>query len=527
MDRISYGVKNAKVALFFNILLLVLNFFSRRVFIDTLGNELVGLSTSVISFIGFLNLADAGISMAIVNALYLPLFKKDRAEIRDVVSIFGFLFKWVGIIILIAGLVMILLVPWIFAKDIAGGLDINLIYLTFGAFLTTTLLSYWVNYKQNLLTANQKGYVIARIFNWSVVGKILLQMALLLWAGAGYITWLGIEVLFGVIFSVWLGRVVRREYPWLDTSIRHGRAVLKKYAQVFRNMKRAFAHKVASEVAIRSDVIVISVMLSQSMVTFFTNYTLISDRVVRLVTGSLNNSYAGVGNLVAEGDRRKIKLVFAEFNAMYFWLGGIMAFGFYMLINPFILLWLPEGESVVFSNAFVAMLAAVLFISFVRQTARYFLNAYGLFQDVWAAWVEVVLNVVLSVGLCWQYGVIGVAIGTVASAGLMVFVWKPYFLYREGFRESSGEYWLTTLKYFLLLGALWTGMGWLFSLGWLPAMDSWGGWIVNAVVMTTLFTLVSGVVFYLCSSGMRDILRLWRDLFLRLLRKICRRPGCE
>lgn len=515
MSRIAYSVKNAKVALLFNVLLLVLNFFSRRVFIGHLGEEIVGLSQTVISYIGFLNLADMGISVAIVNALYLPLFRKDRAEVGEIVSLFGFLFKWVGIFILAVGLILVALIPWIFARDIAAGLDARLIYAAFLTFLFTTLLTYWMNYKQHLLVANQKGYVITKVFQTSNILKTLTQMGLLLWAGAGYVSWLGIEVVFGVVFSLWLNAQVKKEYPWLETSIRHGKAMMRKYTAVFKNMKRAFAHKIANLVLYQSDVIVLSIFISLPVVTFFTNYTMISDRIARILAGALNNSYAGVGNLVAEGDKRKIKLIFWEFNALYYWLGAVVAFGFYMLINPFIRLWLPDSAHMILSDGVVVMISVTLFITFVRQTAQYFLNAYGLFRDVWAAWTELGLNVVLSVLLCWQFGVIGVVIGTVASTGLSVFIWKPYFLYRNGFEEGAGEYYRNASKYLLLLGAMAYGMYRLAGLGWLPEITSWQTWLIHAAAVTGIFALLSGAAMYLVAPGMRALVKLG----LQIIRK--------
>ena len=64
MSRISYSLKNVKVSLVFYMLVLGLNFFSRRIFLESLGTELVGLSDTVMSYIGFLNLAEMGISVA-------------------------------------------------------------------------------------------------------------------------------------------------------------------------------------------------------------------------------------------------------------------------------------------------------------------------------------------------------------------------------------------------------------------------------------------------------------------------------
>ena len=517
MSRISYSVKNIQVSLVFYMLVLLLNFFSRRIFLETLGNDLVGLSETVMGYIGFLNLADLGITAAIANVLYAPLFRGDREQVTELVSLLGWLFRIIGVVIGAAGLIFAACIPWIFAREIDGGMSLGLIYAAYFTFLTTTLLSYLVNYKQNLLVADQKGYAVAKVFNLCLIAKVLLQMALLKWVGAGYLTWLALEILFGIIFAVWLEAVIRRVYPWLRSSLTLGRGVVRKYREVFAGARRIFAHRIAGFVLLQSDKLVIAQLMSLSMVTFYTNYSIILSRVTTFITGTLQNSYAGVGNLVAEGNTQKIRLVFWQFNAMYFWFGGTIVFAFYRLINPFITLWLPPDRYELFSAPVVLMLVGTLFIGIVRQTVQYFLNAYGLYHDVWAAWTEAGLNIAISIWGCIHYGVAGVVAGTLVSTGLIVILWRPYFLYRRGFRQPSTEYWLTLLKYMAIIASSWLLCDWLLSLGWLPAMTSWGGWLTQAVAAPLLYALICGAAMYFTSEGMRCFVRLALDLVRKTL----------
>lgn len=525
MSRISYSVKNVKVSLAFYMLVLLLNFFSRRIFLETLGNEFVGLTTSVMSYIGFLNLAEMGLTVAIANVLYSPLYRGDREQVTELVSLLGWLFRLVGILIGVAGLVFAACIPWVFTKALGEGIPLGVIYAAYFTFLTTTLLSYLVNYKQNLLVADQRGYAVTKVFNLCLILKVLLQMALLKWAGAGYLTWLVLELVFGVVFAVWLEVVVRRVYPWLRSSPLLGRGLVRKYREVLSGAKRIFAHRIAGAVLVQSDAIVLGQLFSQTVVAFYTNYYIIINRATTFITGTLQNSYAGVGNLVAEGNREKIRLVFWQFNAMYFWLGGTLAFAFYMLVNPFIELWLTPDNYILFSGPVVLMLVGTLFIGLIRQTVQYFLNAYGLYHDVWAAWTEAGLNVAISVWACLHYGVAGVVAGTLLSTGLFVLLWKPYFLYRRGFREPSGEYWLTLLKYMAILGVSWLLAGWIAGLGWLPSMATWGGWIVNALAVPLLYGVICGGAMYLFSQGMRCFAKLAGDLLRGAVRKLLVKAG--
>ena len=56
-SRTNKTLKNAKVALFFYVANLLLSFISRRIFISYLGSEILGLNTTIVNLLSFLNLA--------------------------------------------------------------------------------------------------------------------------------------------------------------------------------------------------------------------------------------------------------------------------------------------------------------------------------------------------------------------------------------------------------------------------------------------------------------------------------------
>ena len=111
MSRTTQGVKNVSVTLFFYVISMFLSFFSRKIFIDHLGADFMGLSTTVINVLGFLNLAELGVTSAIATALYKPIFDNNKKNINDIVSIFNYLYHIIGYVILIAGLILLFFLP--------------------------------------------------------------------------------------------------------------------------------------------------------------------------------------------------------------------------------------------------------------------------------------------------------------------------------------------------------------------------------------------------------------------------------
>lgn len=508
-SRIDYTLKNARWTILFSVVLLVLNFFSRSVFIDYLGSELVGLTSVVTSYVGFLNLAEMGIGVAITQALYKPVYDDDRAKVNEIVSLIGYLFRWVGIVIACGGTILAFFLPTIFENSGIATFDI---FFAFGAMMFTTLLSYFVNYRQTIVIATQRSYAITKIQNTTMVVKVILQMALLLWLERGYVSWLVVEMVFGVIYAIWLDVYIKRNFGWLQTSIKLGKVVAKTEKTIFKNIKHLFQQGLASKVLLQSDNIVIQNVISVVEVAYYTNYVMLVQRATMLVTSVLSNSHASVGNLVASNDREKQKLVYWQYNALFFWIAGIVAFGFFEMINPFINLWLKD--KVIYSETIVLFLSVNLFIGIARRPNEYFLSAYGLFGDVWAAWTELILNLTLSIILAINYGVVGVVIGTAVSTGLNTFVWKPYYLYSRGFKNEMG----TVARYW---GNIALFVGIIIVVGcathiagkyMLTSVDTWSAIAIRTVVVCAVFTIITLVMFYIWSKGMRSLVKLGLDI---------------
>lgn len=95
-NRTSLSIKNAQIALLFYLLNLILRFFSRKVFLDYLGVEVLGLNTTAQNLLGFLNIAELGIGGAVAYTLYVPLYNKNTDVINEIVSVQGWLYRIVA-----------------------------------------------------------------------------------------------------------------------------------------------------------------------------------------------------------------------------------------------------------------------------------------------------------------------------------------------------------------------------------------------------------------------------------------------
>lgn len=504
-SRTAKSLQNVKVALIFYFLNLLLQFFSRKIFLDYLGSEVLGLNTTAQNLLGFLNLAELGIGTAVSYNLYKPLFDGNRKAINGIVAIQGWLYRRIAYVVIAGAVVLMCFFPLIFAK-----VNVPLWY-TYGSFialLTSALLGYFVNYRQIVLSADQKEYKVTYCLKGGMAVKITVQMVAIYLLDNGYVWWMAIETASAFFIALTLNHTIRKEYPWLAPNLREGGELRKQYPQIITKTKQVFFHKIGGAVLAQTSPLVIYAYTSLTIVAVYGNYMLIVMGVTALMNALLNGITAGIGNLVAEGDKQKIKSVFWEITFLRMWLASMVCFGMYMSGDSFIILWV--GDEYLLPNAAFALLIAITFINLTR-TNDAFLAAYGLYKDVWAPVTEAILNLGCSILLGYFFGIVGILVGVLISLLIIVCGWKPYFLFRDGFKQPVWEYILHYGKYLLLFVGLFIGNVWLSGQLFSTEPASFVSWTAYLTKILVLYGLSGTVLLYaLDSTARRTVKRIYQ-----------------
>ena len=256
--------------------------------------------------------------------------------------------------------------------------------------------------------------------------------------------------------------------------------------------------------------IIIYAYASLTLVALYGNYMLIVLGITSLMGAVFNGMNAGVGNLVAEGNKERIMSVFEELFSVRFLLSCTVCFGVYMLTPAFITLWI--GPEYVLDDLTLGLMVATLYIGLTRTTVEAYVNAYGLFSDIWAPVVEASINIGMSVLLGWFFGLHGILAGVLLSLLIVVFCWKPYFLFRRGLKENLWIYVRMYAKHILLVSAVSAVM--YLILGVLPfdPTAGIGAWLMYGVlVIGIFFSLLFGTL-YIAIKGMRIFFRRFLTL---------------
>lgn len=492
-SRIKKSLLNARVNLIFYFLTLALSFFSRKIFLDTLGADFVGLTGTLQNLLGFLNLAELGIGSAIGYVLYKPLFELDETKITEIISVFGYLYSWIGKIILVVGCILACFLPLIFPNT---EFELGLIFFAYFSFLFSSLIGYFANYKQTLLGADQKNYVVTAYFQTVSIIKTLIQMASAYYTGNYYI-WVVIELIFGIIYSIILNWKINQVYPWLRSEVKQGKLLFKKYPEVMKYTKQLFVHKIGIFAQWQTVPFLIYSFSNLHMVAFYGNYTLITDKISSLINNFAGSVSAGIGNLIAEGNKDKILNIYWQLFYSRLYIAGVTVFGIYSIIVPFVTLWL--GELYLLPNTILLILCVNIYINITNGATGDFLFGYGLFKDTWVPIAQFITCILLSCILGKLYGLCGVLAGNTFSLFLYIYCWKPYFLFHYGFKIGIMIYIKNYIKGFGLLLLS------MVIICYIPDLDLYSNlnMIINAIYKTLIYAVVSFLCMYFFSYSFK------------------------
>lgn len=99
---------------------------------------------------------------------------------------------------------------------------------------------------------------------------------------------------------------------------------------------------------------------------------LLLTKLNQLVNNFLGSTGAGVGNLIAEGDSKRIQQVFWELSSLRFMVASFLTFALYHLMDSFIIVWLG-AEYVLPHSVLIVILANFLSVSSVARMISLFM----------------------------------------------------------------------------------------------------------------------------------------------------------
>lgn len=442
--RIQKSLKNISMGLISQFVLIALGFISRKVFIDSLGIDYLGINGLLTNILSMLSLVEGGIGTSIVYNLYKPLSENNTEEVRSLIGLYRKIYRGIalGVFILSLGLFPIV---WNIIK-----IDVTLenFSLIFFIFVFNNIIFYFNAHKWSLINADQKGYILEKynlIFSVSVTAfKIII-----LYFTQNYILFLLVEFIIAIIQNIWNGKFVSKHYPYIK-----GMSISKVSKEVsksiVKNSKAVFLHNVGTYCVFGTDNLLISIYVNIQTVGVYSTYSMIVSQLTAIINAVLNGVGASVGNLLATENSDKSYDIFNVLFLINFWLYSVAVIFLYNLLETFIT-WF-YGDGLLLARSVFIVILINMYLNGMRSCILTFKSKAGMFQeDKYIPLLEAALNLIISIVLVKKYGLIGVFIGTTISTITVPFWTQAKLVYNKIFNKSFVIYLKKYLLYTFLM----------------------------------------------------------------------------
>ena len=205
--------KNTAVGVGAQLIYSITDWITRTVFIKTMTDQYLGAQSLFASILSFLSLAELGIGSVLVYSMYKPIEENDERKLAALTQFYRKAYNLIGAMIFIVGLC---LTPFLsfFVDNMDAVPHATLIYLMY---LLNSVLSYTFVYKQSILNADQKNYVIN--FYCAILNTMqCASQVVVLMSTHNFFAFLAIQMLFTVTKNVMISRKAGKVYPFVNTK---------------------------------------------------------------------------------------------------------------------------------------------------------------------------------------------------------------------------------------------------------------------------------------------------------------------
>ena len=485
MDRKKNAARNVGTSIAGQLLNNLLRFVCRTVFVYTLGKEFLGISSLYTNILSLLSISELGFSSAVTFSLYKPLAEDNQPLICAYMNFYRKAYRIIGSIIFFAGLCLLPFLP----NLMTGVTDKVNIYEYYLLYLIQTVVSYlFFAYKSTLLDADQKKYISDIVtYVCQILMNVVQIVILVVWRSflAYTITSIFSNIMINAVISV----IVDRKYPYLRRKVPALDEKEKK--NLFSRIYAMALYKVSNAVGSATDNLIISSFISVVMVGIYNNYYLVIQTIQTILSEAFNAITASLGNKYVLDSKEHNEYTFRCLNLLNNMLVAVCAVCFMVLFQPFIILWL--GRDYLLDQPVLIIIVLNFATNYMQLTTNIYRQASGVFvQGKYRAVANAILNLVTSIILVKQIGLVGVFLGSIISRVLTITWYDPWLLYTKGFRKSPVSFYL---NYIVCLGII---AGCSLVMLRMPlgvSAESWIGFILRGILSIVITLVVYWVVY--------------------------------
>lgn len=440
MPRTLNSVKNLLSSVGLSLLMVLLGFVTRKLFVDSIGVEYLGLNGLLQNVLGVMTLLEGGFATSVIYNLYKPLADDDRIQILALIQLYRKVYRWIAFGVFIFSLILYPFLD-IFVKE---SRELEYVSIVYFIFVFNSIIGYFSAYKWSLINASQKGYKLTAI---NMVYQIVTSISKLaiLYLFESYVLFLVAESLFSVLYNIAIVRKADQLFPYIKQNETYIVDDDQKRS-IVTNMKALFLHRLGGFFMHSTDNIVISSCVGIATTGFYSNYTLLIGTITTFVNQVLNSFSESVGNLIASESKEKVYDVFRVVFFVNFIVASVPVIVLYNTLEPFVIWWL--GKDYLLASTTVNVILLNFYIDTMRSSAQTFKTKAGIFvQDKYSPLLQGIINLALSIWFVHLWGLGGVLLATSISV-LSIGFWQfPRLCYKYVFNQPLKSYFFVYIIY--------------------------------------------------------------------------------
>lgn len=496
-------LRNSMSAILLQVVTCVVGLIIPRMILSFLGSEMNGMVQSITQFLSYIVLAEAGAGGVIRAVLYKPLLQNDYKSVSAILSASEKFFKKIAYLFIAYLIGLAIVYPFLIESKLAF-VDTMLLVLVLGV---STLIQYYFSMTfQLFLQADQKIYIL-NIFRIVTMISNAMITALLLVSGTGILTVKSISALVLIMQPLGIYAYVRYKYPKINLKEKPDRQAIKQ-------RWNAFGQHIAYVVYGNTDVAMLTCFLGLETVSVYVVYNLVITGL-RTLIGSIATGYTpAIGHKIAQGNALELNRLVRQYEFICFITTNIILTVTAFMITPFVLVYTSGVTDVNYAKYvfgyLITVVAALYLIRNIYQNIIYSAGHYKQTQK--AAYIETVLNIMLSLIFMIKFGMCGVMIGTILSSAYKILynLWylKSHILHRPI------QYFTKCLIANLI--ALFINIAIYLCLGHPIAEDNFINWTLSAFIyFCIVFFITIAVNFIFFKDDMKTVMIILRKRIMK------------
>ena len=392
-----------------------------KLILGAFGSEVNGLVSSITQFLSFISLLEGGLGAVVLAELYGPIEKKNDDKIQGILGACQSFFSKLTLVFL----VYTILVAFFYPRYIDTSLSKGAVSVLVLILSITTVAQYLFSITYRLLLqAEQKLYIVNYVSAVTILINTILAAVIIFVFPSIHVVKLCSGIIYMIQPMVYKAFVEKR---FLKENIRK-----KKQHYIVKNRWSGFAQNLAHFVNMNTDVALITLFMPIQYVSIYSVHLLAINALRGMVTNVGNSYQSALGKYIAMGDRTQLKKKFRKFEEGFWLAGMVLFFCCALLINSFIQIYttgITDAEYYQPVFSFVIVLANMIYV--IREPYRLLVLAGGKFKETnFGAVAEAVINLGMSLLLITKFGLIGVAVGTLAAIAFRL-IYLVWYLHKD------------------------------------------------------------------------------------------------